>query len=136
MRGAPRHLSANVTALPPGVRSVDRNLLCLPFNQLWRWQRYLEDSVLECRVALFFIDSFRQRNRPREPPVASFASVELVPVRFVLLGALAGNRQQSVVDLDVHILLPEAWQVGPHDELVPAPEGLYLRCPDALIDGR
>src|SRR5438128_4987006 len=85
-----------------------------------RLQHDFEHAILEGRLGTVGNGAFRQRHGAVEAAVASLVAIHALPFLFVLLLALALNRQHIVVDLDLNVFLPEARQIGADDEIVSA----------------
>src|SRR3954462_5630316 len=110
-------------------QSFDLNLPRTPLRLLRHRDGHLEHAILERRVARFSRDAFGQRERSLELAVAPLAVVVALTVVDVFLGALAGDGEYPVVDLDGDVLFPQAGKVGANDELVAATEGFDRRHP-------
>src|SRR5215207_8636294 len=91
--------------------------------------RDFEHAVFEGRGGLLSLQALRERDAAEEAAVGALTSVEALALLLFLLLALAGDGERPFDDLDLHILLLEAGQVGAHGEVPVALEDLDLGRP-------
>ena len=94
---------------------------------------HLEHAAVEAGLDAVGVNALRQRQRPGECPGCALHAVVALVALLVLGLALARDGQDVVLELDVHVALGHAGQVGPQHEVLvglhdvhggnPAPDG-------------
>src|SRR3954454_16186224 len=107
----------------------DRDLARLPLLGLR--DPYLEHAVREAGVDGLGVDAAGQRQRAGERAEGALHPVEALAVLLVVGLALTGHRQHVVLELDRHVLLAHAGQVGAKHEVILGLEQVHGRAPAA-----
>src|SRR5206468_2415988 len=79
---------------------------------------HLEHALVELGHDAVGVDALGQRQRPAEGTGQALHAVPAALLALVVGLALAGDRERVVTDLDAHVVLAEAGEVGPQDEVV------------------
>src|SRR5690606_1094640 len=86
---------------------------------LWRRRhRYLEHTVLEAGFGLVGGRALRHRDHTPEAAVAALAEIDSAALFFVLVLPLTFDADRMICDLDPHVVLRDAGEVGLDDELL------------------
>src|SRR5437763_181897 len=90
---------------------------------------HLQDAAVEARLDRVGVDALGQRQRAAERAVRAL-DAEVALLLLLLLGlALTGDREDVVLDLDVHVLLGEPRKVGLQDEVLVGLDEIHRRDP-------
>src|SRR5450830_372184 len=81
------------------------------------WQVDAQDALLELRPHLLGVDVGRHREAADELPVLTLHLVEALALLFLLLSALAFDREHAVLEMNLDLLLLHLGEIGLDDEL-------------------
>src|SRR5215216_4883670 len=89
----------------------------------------LQHSVLEASVDLTIVRTLRQRHAATERTVTALPDVVITTLLFLVDLVLAGDRQDPVLQGDVHVLLLEPGKLGADHQVVVLGEHVHGRRP-------
>src|SRR5215204_748593 len=112
-----------------GLSARDRDLARLALLGLR--DADLEHATVEVGGDRLGVGALRQRQRAREGAERALHAVEALLLVLVLGLALARDGERAVLELDVHVLLGHAGEVGAEDEVVPGLDEVHGRHPAA-----
>src|SRR5262249_25746792 len=115
-------------SLNPSFANLNRNASPLP-RRFGNGRGDFQHSVLEARLRLVGVHTFRQRDQPAELAVAALRAVQAFALLFYFSLALTLYDQPLVGHLDLDVVLAQAGQFGAHDHVVVALEDFDRRRP-------
>src|SRR5215216_1238857 len=89
----------------------------------------LQHSVLKAGVDLALVGALRQRHAAKEGAVAALPDVVITTLLFLVDLVLAGDRQDPVLQGNVHVLLLEPGKLGADHQVVVLGEHVHGRRP-------
>src|SRR5215218_3629140 len=90
---------------------------------------HLQHSVLEAGVDLTLVRALRQRHAAAEGAVAALPNMVVTTLLFLVGLVLAGDRQEPVLQGDVHVLLLEPRKLGADHQIGVLGEHVHGWCP-------
>src|SRR4051812_28052672 len=90
---------------------------------------YLEHALVKGGGDAVGVDAFGQGERAAELAERALQAVEALALVLVLGLALAGDGEDAVLELDAHVLLGQAGEVGAQDEVIVGLDEVHGRQP-------
>src|SRR5215207_11611905 len=90
---------------------------------------HLQHSVLEAGVDLALVGALRQRHASTEGTVAALPNMVTTAFLFLVDLVLAGDRQEPVLQGDVHVLLLDPRKLGADHQVIVLDEHVHGRRP-------